>query len=78
MAFGTVPIVSPEVDMTHYHSPPEEGVHYFRVQTPIQAKILSETTSTEKWEEMSLACKKWWRENASANGLWNLTKKLAI
>jgi hypothetical protein len=29
------------------------------------------------WETMSAAAFQWWKENASAEGMWELTKKLA-
>jgi hypothetical protein len=49
MAMGTVPVVAPEVDMTNYANPPQEGIHYIRVQTPEEAKTITESFSEEKW-----------------------------
>ncbi len=77
MAFGTVPICAPDVDMSNYANPPKEGVHYFRAKDPAGARLLSEQTTHDQWLTMSRACQQWWKENASAEGLWNLTKKLA-
>ena len=77
MAMGVVPIVAPDVDMSSYAVPPQEGVHYFRAKTPTEAKVLSKTTSDEEWQKMSLACHAWWKENASAEGMWRLTQRLA-
>ncbi len=76
MAFGTVPVVAPEVDMAHYANPPVENVHYFRVKTPSEAITKIALTSEETWTKMSEACKTWWKENCSAQGSWNLTQKL--
>ncbi len=76
MAMGTVPIVALDVDMTNYANAPQEGVHYIRVQTPDEAKTISETMSKDQWDQMSQACRQWWRENASVEGSWALTKKL--
>jgi hypothetical protein len=76
MAFGTVPICSPEVDMDNYANPPREGIHYFRAKNPSEAKELSEQTDNGKWQVMSDACKQWWLKNASAEGLWKLTSAL--
>lgn len=76
MAMGCVPICAPEVDMTNYAEAPVEGVHYFRAETPEDARRLSLETSAEKHAEMSAACIDWWKRNASCEGMWELTKKL--
>jgi hypothetical protein len=76
MAFGTVPVVAPEVDMSHYANPPVENVHYFRVKSPSDAITKIALTSEETWTKMSEACKTWWKENCSAQGSWNLTQTL--
>jgi len=77
MAMGCVPVCSPEVDMTHYANPPQEGVHYIRVESPsdVQSKVLSLTE--EQWNTMSKACFTWWKENCSAEGSWALTNRLS-
>ena len=72
-ATGTVPICSPEVDMKYYLNPPKEGVHYLRVTAPEDIKPLIEKISTEAWQKMSKACRDWWLENASAEGMFRLT-----
>lgn len=76
MALGTVPIVAADVDMDSYANPPIEGTHYFRCATPEAVKERLEATSEEERLKMSEACRAWWRENASAEGSWLLTKKL--
>jgi hypothetical protein len=79
MAVGTVPVVAPDVDMTHYAYPPEEGLHYLRLKSfdPQEAKALIQV-SDESWKAMSAAAHAWWKANASAEGLWNLTKSIHI
>ena len=77
MAFGTVPVCSPEVDMDNYANPPKEGVHYFRVQNPEEA-LEKISKNSETWHLMSEACKVWYKENCSVDGIWNLTKKLCL
>ena len=72
-ACGTVPIVVPGVDMTNYLVPPVEGIHYLVAKTPEEVRRLVETTSKEKWTVMSAACRVWWRNYASAEGLFRLT-----
>jgi hypothetical protein len=77
MAMGCVPLVAPEVDMDSYANKPVEGVHYFRVQTPADVSRITAATSPAKWLEMSKACRAWWMMNASAEGMWLLTKAKA-
>jgi hypothetical protein len=78
MAMGCVPIVAPEVDMTNYAVPPQEGVHYFCAADPDEARRIAATTSEEEWSAMSAACRAWWRANASVEGSWRLTKHLVF
>ena len=72
-ALGTVPIVTPGVDITRYAVPPTKGTHYFVADTPEQVQKIVNETSPERWMEMSIACRSWWRRNASAEGLFRLT-----
>lgn len=73
MALGTVPIITDGVDMTHFLSPPREGVHFLRAKTPADVQRIVAQTPQDVWERMSAACHAWWRENASAEGLFRLT-----
>lgn len=73
MALGTVPIVTEGVDMLHFLSPPREGVHFLSAKTPTDVQRIIAETSQADWERMSSACHTWWRENASAEGLFRLT-----
>ncbi len=73
MALGVVPVVTPGVDMSGYLVPPQEGVHFLRAATPEAVRQVIAATSPETWEVMSAACQTWWRENASAEGLFRLT-----
>ncbi len=76
MAMGTVPVVAPDVDMSNYANPPQEGVHYLRIQSPEEAKTITETMEEAQWVTMSAACRQWWKDNASVEGSWSLTKRL--
>jgi len=76
MSMGCVPICAPDVDMDSYARPPSPGVHYVRVSTPEEARLVSESMSEEAWTLMSEACKTWWKENASCSGSFQLTKEL--
>jgi len=76
MAFGTVPLVAPEVDMNSYANPPVEGLHYIRVKDPEYLKDKLNQFDDDVWWRMSEACKVWYKENCSVDGIWLLTKKL--
>jgi hypothetical protein len=73
LATGTVPIVTPGVDVVNYAGSLKENIHYFKAETPEDVKNIVETTSLEKWTEMSIAGRAWWRRYASAEGLFRLT-----
>jgi len=78
MAFGTVPVCAPEVDMDFYANPPVEGIHYLRVQNPEDLKKKLSLISDKKWLEMSEVSKQWYKENCSIDGLWKLTQQLVL
>jgi hypothetical protein len=79
MALGTIPVVAPDVDMKNYAVPPQEGVHYLRLKSydPEDAVALVRSMSEEAWGKISLAAHQWWKANASVEGLWDLTQRLA-
>ena len=77
MAMGCVPVVEAAVDMTHYASPPVEGVHYLRIKSRETVKAQIAEINEAAWSEMSAACREWWRVNASCEGFFQLTRKLA-
>jgi hypothetical protein len=72
-ACGTVPIATPDCDMTGYLDPPVEGIHFLRAATPADVIRIIETTSRSMWERLSIAGRLWWKVNASAEGLFRLT-----
>jgi hypothetical protein len=76
MAMGCVPIVAAEVDMTNYADPPQEGLHYLRVESPGDVTGLLKKIGADQWMLMSVACRDWWRRNASVDGAWELTTRL--
>jgi hypothetical protein len=73
MAMGTIPVVAPDVDMTHYLVPPKAGVHYFIAKTPEDVKRIVAGTTKETWRMMSVKGREWWRSYASAEGMFRLT-----
>jgi hypothetical protein len=76
MAMGCIPAITRDVDMDNYANPPKEGIHYIKGETPEELKEKMNAVSHEEWVKMSLACQQWWKENASVEGSWNITKKL--
>jgi hypothetical protein len=78
MAMGCVPLVAAEVDMTNYAEPPQEGLHYIRVEKPSDVEDVVKKIDADQWSLMSIACRNWWRRNASVDGMWELTEKLCF
>lgn len=78
MALGTVPVVAPDVDMDNYVNPPEPGKHYLRLASfnPENARAVIQAVTEEQWTAMSTAAHQWWKENASCEGIFNITKSL--
>jgi len=72
-ACGCVPIITPGVDMKGYLVPPQEGIHYFTAKNPEEVRTIVQRTTPERWLQMSLAGRSWWRTYASAEGLFRLT-----
>lgn len=75
MGLGVVPIIVPGVDLT-YHNPWSEGVHYIRVDNPEQIKEKIESISEKEWKDMSSSCIRWYNENCSPVGSFNVTKEI--
>tara|TARA_B110001452_G_scaffold85760_1_gene70092 strand:- start:6 stop:4607 length:4602 start_codon:yes stop_codon:yes gene_type:complete len=73
MALGTVPIVETNVDMDNYYDSPQENVHYLRFSSPEDIELLINNCSEEKWTQMSLACREWYKKNASTQGSFKTT-----
>jgi hypothetical protein len=70
MAFGTVPIVTPEVSITSYMEPPIENVHYIKVTTPKELKEKINAIPQKKWESMSKSCYEWYQRNVHSDNCW--------
>ena len=70
MAFGTVPIITPDVTVKSYMEPLIENVHYIRVSGPDEVTIKTKMTEA-KWNEMSGACYDWYQRNVYSTNCWN-------
>jgi hypothetical protein len=71
MAFGTVPIVTPEVTVFSYMEPFVENMHFLRASCPEEVKQRISETTPEKWAEMSKACYEWYQRNVYSKQAWN-------
>ena len=69
MAFGTVPIITPEVSLS-YLTPLQENKHYIKVETPEELTRKIKSISNDKWDEMSQACFMWYQENIHSKYCW--------
>lgn len=71
MAFGTIPLITPEVSINYYMNPPQENVHYLKVSSPEEAKEKMDALDEESWTKMSEACKEWYMQNVHSNNTMN-------
>lgn len=71
MAFGTVPIITPDVCIKSYCDPPIENVHYIFVKTPEELQEKMSKIGEKQWREMSKACYEWYKRNIHSKNVWN-------
>ena len=70
MAFGTVPIVTPEVTTYSYMDPLIEDVHYIKVSNTDEFKNKIKTIDENKWNKMSKECYEWYQRNVYSKNCW--------
>jgi len=70
MAFGTVPIVTPEVCVSSYTEPLQENTHFLRASSPEEVHQRIAETSEETWVRMSRACSEWYLRNVHSRHCW--------
>jgi len=70
MAFGTVPIVTPEVNVSSYMEPLIENTHYILIKDPKELKEKVVDISEEQWTKMSKACYDWYQRNVHSKNCW--------
>jgi len=70
MAFGTVPIVTPEVSVSSYMEPLIENTHYILVKSPEELKLQITNMDEEEWNKMSSACYEWYQRNVHSKNCW--------
>lgn len=76
MACGTIPIITPEVDIFNYYNPPIENIHYIRINKPEDIPIKINAINEEKWKQMSKACVQWYNQNCSVQGSFDMTNQI--
>jgi len=76
MALGTVPLVTPDVDMLGYFDPPREHVHYLKVDKPEDIRDLLANVTEQEWTAMSKNCVDWYMRNCSCVGSFYTTMRL--
>jgi glycosyltransferase involved in cell wall biosynthesis len=70
MAFGTVPIVTPEVSVSSYMETLIEDIHYILVRTPEELKEKISNINEEQWTNMSKSCYEWYQRNVHSKNCW--------
>lgn len=75
MANGVVPIFT-WTGFNDYHNPLVEDVHYLYAENPREAKEKINSTSKEKWKEMSNNCHDWFQKNCSIKGSFDTTMEI--
>lgn len=71
MGLGTVPLVTPEVNVSSYMEPLKENIHYLVVATTDDLLHKTSEITEEKWKEMSDACSEWYQRNVFSKNCWN-------
>lgn len=71
MAFGTVPLITPEVSVKSYMEPLIENKHYIYVENPEELKTKLGQVREEDWNVMSQACYEWYQRNVHSTQCWN-------
>ena len=78
LAMGTVPLLTPGVDMNGYIEPLVDGVNVICVSSPEDAIRKTAAITEDKWTAMSKEAKAWWQRNASAEGSWQRTSEYSV
>lgn len=77
LAMGTVPVVTPDVDISNFMEPLIDGTHVLVVKNHMDAIEKISRMNSAMWSEMSEAGFQWWKRNCSVEGSWERTQALA-
>lgn len=75
IGMGTVPIFTPGVS-TDYYNKLEKNKHFLYAETPEEIESLIKDCTQEQWEYMSSECIKWFDNNCSPEGVYDVTCKI--
>lgn len=70
MAFGTVPIITKDVNIDSYYDKPIENIHYIKVNDEIDLKNKISKITNEQWANMSKSCYEWYQKNVFSKNAW--------
>lgn len=77
MAFGTVPIVTPEVNVNSYMEPLVENKHYIAVKDKYELVQKLKVLTEDDWNVMSKTCYDWYQKNVySKKGFANMINEI--
>ena len=71
MAWGTVPIITHDVNISSYMEPLIENIHYVYAENPEKLTEKIKLINENKWKEMSTSCHKWYMKNVHSSNCWN-------
>jgi hypothetical protein len=71
MAWGTVPIITPHVNVSSYMEPLIENVHYIYAENTNQLVQKLKLIDENKWRTMSNSCHEWYMKNVHSSNFWN-------
>ena len=71
MAFGTVPIITKNVNIDSYMDKPIENIHYIYAENPDDLITKINNIDEKKWEYMSKKCYEWYEKNVNSKNLWH-------
>ena len=71
MAWGTVPIITPDVNISSYMEPLIENIHYVYAENTEKLTEKIKLINENKWKEMSTSCHKWYMKNVHSSNCWN-------
>jgi len=73
MCVGTIPLVTPDVDVESYAEPLVENVHYIRIEKPDDITSVIRDIDEKTRERMSKSCIEWWERNIGLVGSFKTT-----
>ena len=75
IGMGTVPVFTNGVS-TEYYNRLEKDRHFLYGESPEEVAHVIAECSQDKWEYMSKECLRWYEENASPKGSYELTRRI--